>query len=324
MKESQSSPASARYGHDRRLSTRVVVTIAVLTAFYILVVGALIYAGVVWYLVIGAALVAVLTQWMLASRMVLASIGAEVVDADEAPRVFEVVQRLSALHDIPMPTLAIDPSPVPNAFAAGTRPDDAVVCVSTGLLEILDDEELEAVLAHELAHIAHRDVAVMTMSATGSTVAGTLMRVSAAIAAVSAAAGATMGASRRREDGGGAGFAVAVMMASLAIMVLSSVVYAISVLLVRALSRYRELAADRSAVLMTGRPSAMAAALTKVVGAVGQIPTDDLRAAGGVSSLAFVPGLRDDHPLRWLLATHPTLDQRLENIAKVAAQLGKP
>lgn len=313
-----------RYRHDQGLSNRMTVTIALLTVFYISVMTALILAGMSWYVVIAFGVGAVAIQWVLASRIALASMGAQLISREDAPELYDMVQRLSALAGLPMPQIAYSPSWIPNAFATGRSPEDSLVGVSAGLLDVLSPAELEGVLAHELSHIAHRDVAVMTMSATGSTIAGGLMRISAAIAAVSAMAGMATGGTRRKNEDSGAGLIFAVMAASAVVMVLASVVYAVNVLLVRSLSRYRELAADRAAVQLTGQPTALASALTKIVGVVGEIPREDLRAAGGVSTLAFVPGLRDDHPWRWLLSTHPTLQQRLENIAKAASDLGHP
>lgn len=313
-----------RYRHDQGLSRRMAVTISVLTVFYISVMAALIIAGMSWYVVIAFGVGAVALQWVLASQIALASMGAKVITPAEAPELHEMVQRLSSLAGLPMPQIAYTSSPIPNAFASGRSPEDSVVGVSAGLLDLLEPAELEGVLAHELSHIANRDVAVMTMSATGSTIAGGLMRVSAIIAGASAMAGMATGGTRRKDEDNAGAVLFAIMMASVVVMVLASVVYAVNVLLIRALSRYRELAADRAAVQLTGQPSALSSALTKVSGVVGEIPREDLRAAGGVSTLAFVPGLRDDHPLRWLLSTHPTLQQRLENIAKTAADLGQP
>lgn len=312
------------YRHDPALSRKMIITIGLLVTFYVLVMGLLINAGVAWWLVLGLGVGAVVLQWRLASRMLVASTGAHSITEEQAPDLFALLHRLVAMYHLPMPQVVVQPSAVPNAFAAGTSPNDSLICVSTGLLDILNTEEIEAVLAHELAHIANRDVAVMTMSTTGNTVSSIIMRVSAVVAGASGlAATATERASRRKDDEG-AGLLFGIMLASVVIMVLSAVVYAISSLLVRALSRYRELAADRAAAQLTGRPSALASALTKVSQSVAVIPREDLRAAGGVTSMSFIPAFADDHPLRWLLSTHPTLKDRLENLAKVAQELNEP
>lgn len=316
--------AAARYAHDPQLSRRMVVTIGVLVAFYIAVMALLIWWGASWMVVLGVGAAIVVVQWLLAGRIVLATTGAQVVTADQAPELHAIVQRLCAMYDVPVPTIAVQPSAVPNAFAMGRSPQDALVCVTTGLLDILTPAEVEAVLAHELAHIAHRDVVVMTMSASGSTFAGALMRISALIVAGGASVAAATQTRRKGKDDNGVGFVMAIVLVAFTVMVIAAVIYAVSALLVRALSRYRELAADRSAVLLTGAPGLLASALTKTAGVVTAIPQQDLRAAGGVSALGFVPGFADNHPWRWLLSTHPTLQQRLDNIAKVGGQLSDP
>lgn len=313
-----------RYRHDPALSRRMLITIGLLVTFYVLVMGLLIYAGVAWWFVLGTGVGAVVLQWHLAGRMLVASIGAHAITEDQAPDLFALLHRLTAMYHLPMPQVVVQPSAVPNAFAAGTSPDDSLICLSTGLLEILTLEEIEGVLAHELAHIANRDVAVMTMSTTGNTVSSIIMRVSAVVAGASGLAAATTERSSKQKDNGGAGLLFGIMLASVVIMVLSAVVYAISSLLVRALSRYRELAADRSAAQLTGRPNALASALAKVSQSVSAIPSEDLRTAGGVTSMSFIPAFADDHPWRWLLSTHPTLQERLENLAKVAQELNEP
>jgi heat shock protein HtpX len=178
--------------------------------------------------------------------------------------------------------------------------------VTTGLLRRVDEAELEAVLSHELAHVAHRDVAVMTVASFVAVAAGLLLRITA-----------YGGVNRRRGEGNAAA-------AVLLVVVASVVVYAVSFVLIRTLSRYRELSADRSAALLTGRPSALASALTKISGQMAAIPTRDLRSAEAYNAFFLVPALAPGFTLTTLFATHPPLERRLEQLARISADLGRP
>jgi heat shock protein HtpX len=199
---------------------------------------------------------------------------------------------------------------LPNAFATGRNADHAVVCVTTGLLRRLEPEELEGVLAHELSHVAHRDVAVITIASFLGVIAGLMVR----FAFYSQLFG---GGRDRREDQNTAALLFAVM-------AVSALVYALSFLLIRALSRYRELAADRAAALLTGRPSALASALTKVTGDIARIPTRDLRTAQAFNAFFFTPALGPGSTVANLFSTHPTLERRLEQLGRISAELGRP
>jgi heat shock protein HtpX len=228
-----------------------------------------------------------------------------VVAPHEAPELHGIVDRLCALADMPKPQVAIADTDLPNAFATGRSPDRAVVCATTGLLRRLDARELEGVLSHELAHVAHRDVAVMTIASFVSVVAGLLLR--------SMAYGG-MGRSRRDNNA-----AAAVLL----VVAVSIAVYALSFLLIRVLSRYRELSADRAGALLTGQPSALASALTKLSSDMGRIPTQDLRKAEAYNAFFFVPAFAKGFSLTSLFATHPPLDKRLEQLAQISGQLGR-
>jgi heat shock protein HtpX len=197
---------------------------------------------------------------------------------------------------------------LPNAFATGRNADHAVVCVTTGLLRRLETEELEGVLAHELSHVAHRDVAVITIASFLGVIAGLIVRF--------AFYSQLFGGRGRRDQNTAVVF--------LAVMVVSALVYAISFLLIRALSRYRELAADRAAAMLTGRPSALASALTKVSGDIARIPTQDLRTARAFNAFFFTPALGSGAVMSSLLSTHPTLERRLDQLARISTQLGGP
>jgi heat shock protein HtpX len=211
---------------------------------------------------------------------------------------------------MPKPQVAIADIDLPNAFATGRNPQHAVVCATTGILRRLDTEELEGVLAHELSHVAHRDVAVMTFASFLGMVAGLVTR-------MFFYSGMFGGFDDDERDGGGA-------LAFMAILLVSLVVYFLSFLLTRALSRYRELSADRSGALLTGRPSALASALQKVTGDMGRIPTRDLRAAEPFNAFFFSPAIANGFSISSLFSTHPSLEKRLEQLARISAELGQP
>jgi heat shock protein HtpX len=207
--------------------------------------------------------------------------------------------------------VAIAESDVPNAFATGRSPKDAVVCATTGIMRRLEPAELEAVLAHELSHVAHRDVAVMTIAGFLGVVAGFITR-----SMFWFGPGMTGG---RRDDRENNAF-----LQWMVIVLVSIVVYAISFLLTRALSRYRELSADRGAAVITGSPSTLASALTKVTGAMSRIPTRDLRAAEAFNAFFFTPAAAPGFSISSLFSTHPTLERRLEQLAELERQMSRP
>jgi heat shock protein HtpX len=224
-----------------------------------------------------------------------------------------VVDRICALADMPKPQVAIAPTDMPNAFATGRNSQHAVLCVTEGLMRRLDREELEGVISHELSHVAHKDVMVMTVASFLAIIAGLLIRFSFY--------GELFGGGGRRDNNNQNALPVLLI-----IMVVSIIVYAISFLLIRLLSRYRELAADRSGALLTGQPSALASALAKVSGAIARIPTKDLREAQPLNAFFFVPALsaRDGGTkIANLFSTHPPLEKRLAQLAKISQQLGK-
>jgi heat shock protein HtpX len=195
---------------------------------------------------------------------------------------------------------------MPNAFATGRNADHAVVCVTTGLLRRLEPAELEGVLAHELSHVAHKDVAVITIASFLGVLAGLVVRF--------AFYSELFGRGRRDQN----------TLAVLGIVMgVSAAVYALSFVLIRALSRYRELAADRAAALLTGRPSALAAALTKVDGDIARIPSEDLRTAQAFNAFYFTPAFGKGAGLARLFSTHPSLEQRLEQLGRISAELGE-
>jgi heat shock protein HtpX len=245
-------------------------------------------------------------------KIALSAAGAQEVTPEEAPELHGVVDRLCALADMEKPRVAIAPGPMMNAFATGRNSKHAVLVVTDPLLRSLNQAELEGVLAHELSHVAHKDVQVMTYASLLAIVAGLLVRF--------AFYSELFGGGRRDSNNQNA-FPVI-----LVIMVVSAVIYAVSFLLIRLLSRYRELAADRSGALLTGQPSALASALVKVSQGMTRIPNEDLRAAEPLNAFYFAPALNLQDPrasLAKLFSTHPTLDRRLEELQKIQQQLGQ-
>jgi heat shock protein HtpX len=226
------------------------------------------------------------------------------------------VDRLCALADMEKPRVAIAPTDMPNAFATGRNSKNSVLCVTEGLLRRLEPEELEGVLAHEMSHVAHRDVQVMTYASVLAIIAGLLMRF--------AFYSELFGGGGRR--GGRGNNNQAFLLIMLGIMLVSAIIYAISFLLMRLLSRYRELAADRSGALLTGQPSALKSALVKVSGSMARIPTQDLRTAQPLNAFFFTPALHHGAgktSLAGLFSTHPSLERRIEELDKIQRQLGQ-
>ncbi|MER6945546.1 zinc metalloprotease HtpX [Nonomuraea sp. NPDC000554] len=295
-----------RFASDHGLTSRMVVTMFLLGLLYVAFVGVLISLGVQAVTVLVIAGVLLFAQYFLSDRIALFAMGGREVSPQEAPELHGLIDRLCALADMPKPRVAIADSDVPNAFATGRNQKKSVICVTTGILRRLEPQELEGVLAHELSHVAHRDVAVMTIASFLGIVAGLMTRF---------ALYTGLGRSRDSNTGG--------VPVGLIIMLVSIVVYAISFLLTRALSRYRELAADRAGALLTQRPSALASALTKVTGDMARIPTQDLREAAPFNAFYFAPALAKGESLANLFSTHPSLERRLEQLAKISAQLGR-
>jgi heat shock protein HtpX len=226
-----------------------------------------------------------------------------------------VIDRLCALADMPKPRVAIAQTDMPNAFATGRNSKNAVLCVTTGLMRRLDQKELEGVIAHEMSHVAHKDVVVMTIASFVGIIAALLVRF--------AFYGELFGGGGRGRGGGNNnnGGALPIL---LIVMAVGIVVYAISFLLIRLLSRYRELAADRAGALLTGQPSALASALTKVSSAMSAIPTKDLREAQALNAFYFAPAFKSDMvSLSTVFSTHPSLERRLQQLSEISAQLGK-
>ncbi len=302
-----------RFAADRGLASRMLFVMFMLGLLYVIFVGILIAVHVPIVLVVVIAGGFLLFQLFGSDRLALFSMKGHIVTEQEAPELHAVVDRICAMSNMAKPKVAIADSDMPNAFATGRSQKRAVICATTGILRRLDTEELEGVLAHELSHVAHRDVIVMTIASFLGVLAGVITRF--AFYAEMFGGGGGYNNRRGRNNDNAA-------LMELAVLVVSALVYAISFVLVRALSRYRELSADRSAALLTGRPSALASALQKVTGAMGQIPTRDLRAAEHFNAFFFTPALANGASLSSLFSTHPSLERRLQQLAEISRELG--
>src|SRR5215469_11378891 len=249
-------------------------------------------------------------------KIALNTARAQLVTPQQAPQLHGIIDRICALANMPKPRVAISPVSMPNAFATGRSSKVAVVCVTQGLLNKLDDKELEGVLAHEMSHVAHKDVAVMTIASFLGIIAALLVRMGF-YAELFGGGGRGRGGNNNNSN------ALPIM---LIVMVVGIVVYAVSFLLIRLLSRYRELSADRSGALLTGQPSALASALVKVSGDIARIPTRDLRQAEALNAFYFAPALsgqKGQTSLSTLFSTHPPLKKRLAQLDKISKQLGR-
>ena len=249
-------------------------------------------------------------QWYTSDTVAMKAMRAREVSPEQAPELHGMIDRLCTLADMPKPRVGIADTSVPNAFATGRSPERSVVCVTTGILGMLTAEELEGVLAHELSHVAHRDVLVMTVASLGRhrrrhAHPGRAVR------------HVLRGFGGRRNNDNNNGLPV-----WLVVLVVSLVVYAVSFVLLRILSRYRELSADRAGAYLTLKPAALASALQKITGEINAIPERDLRQVGAASALCIAPAI--EGALKTLTSTHPSLEQRLEQLATIQAELGRP
>jgi heat shock protein HtpX len=314
--------ARTRYAPDRGLTVRMTATLFLLGLVFVAFIAAIIGIGtaygasstaIVFFAVILGGGFAI-GSLFYSDKIALATAGAKEVsptDSPEAARLHGIVDRLCALADMPKPRVAIADTDMPNAFATGRNADHAVVCATKGIMRRLENDELEGVLAHEMSHVAHKDVQVMTIASFLAIIAALLVRI--------AFYGELFGGGRRSNDSN-----AGIMM--LLLMAVSIVVYAVSFLLIRLLSRYRELSADRSGALLTGRPSSLKSALVKVTGDMARIPTRDLRASQPLNAFFFTPAAHlsaSSSKLANAFSTHPSLERRLAELDKVQQQLGR-
>src|SRR5919106_315841 len=295
------------YGRDAGLSLRMLAVSGMLGLLYVIFALVLFWAldaGLVAMIVIVGAVAIV--QYYTSDKIALLASGAKVVERDQAPELHDMVERLAGMADLPMPRVAVIPTEVPNAFATGRSPKKSVVAVTEGLWNRLEPREIEGVLAHELTHIANRDVAVMTIASFFAMVAAMLARFGLY--------GGMFGGGRDR--GGGA----PVWLILFAVSILT---YVISYVLMMMISRYREYAADRGAAVITGAPEQLMSALQKIASRITQIPQRDLREVSGMNAFFIVP-TSVKRGFAELFMTHPPLEKRLAALSEIAREMGKP
>jgi heat shock protein HtpX len=295
------------FGRDAGLSTRMFLTMFLLGALYVgffVVIVSVFKVGIVPMILILGGLA--LLQYYTSDKIALAASGAKVVGPDEAPQLHAMVDRLCAMADLPKPRVAIIPTDMPNAFATGRSPKHAAVAVTEGLWRRLEPREVEGVLAHELSHVANRDVAVMTIASFFSMLAAFLMRMGMF---------AGMFGGGRNRDGGAPAFLI--------MLVVSLVTYVISYVLILMISRYREYAADRGAALITGAPEQLMSALQKIASDMTRIPQRDLRQVEGMNAFFIIP-TNVKSTIGELFMTHPPLEKRLARLAEISAEMGRP
>jgi heat shock protein HtpX len=293
------SPRRSDFGKDSGLQARMLLTLFLLGLVYVVFVGVLVAAGAGAGIIVAVAVVLLLLQLFTSDKIAMATMGVKEVSPAEEPELHGIVERLCVQANLPKPRVCVMETPMPNAFAMGRSRKSTTVCATRGILEMLSPAELEGVMAHELTHVINRDVVVMTLASFFASLAALILQFSFFFGGG--------GDGEEEED--------------LFLVVIASVaVYAISFLLLRALSRYREFAADRGGAVLTGRPSALASALLKISGTIEREPTQDLRSAEAMSAFFIIPA-RAKKSLMNIFADHPPLEKRLAALQRLEAQL---
>lgn len=291
------------FGKDTGLQARMLLTMFLLGLVYAVLVGVLFAVGAGAVTIVVVAGVLLFFQLFTSDKIALATLGAKEVSPQQEPELHGIIERLCVQADLPKPRVCVMDTPMPNAFAMGRSQKKATVCATSGILRMLDSHELEGVMAHELTHVINRDVMVMTLASFFASLAAMIIQFSFFF-------GGFGGYGRSREEEAGIEL----------VMLVSILVYAISFLLLQALSRYREFAADRGSAVLTGRPSALASALLKISGTMQRIPSEDMRRAEGMSAFFIVPA-RTKQSLMNLFSDHPSLEKRLAALSRLEAQL---
>jgi heat shock protein HtpX len=290
-----------KFGRDTGLQARMLLTIFLLGLVYVVFVGVLFAVGASAALIVVVAVVLLLVQLFASDKIALATLGVKEVSPAEEPELHGIVERLCVQADLPKPKVCVMETSMPNAFAMGRSRSSTVVCATRGILDMLSPAELEGVMAHELTHVINRDVMVMTLASFFASLASLILQFSFFF-------GGGFGRDREEEDG------------IIFVILASAAVYALSFLLLRALSRYREFAADRGGAVLTGRPSALASALIKISGQIERVPSEDLRQAEGMSAFFIIPA-RAKNSLFNLFSDHPPLEKRLAALQRLESQL---
>jgi heat shock protein HtpX len=300
------------FGRDRGLSLRMLFTSGLLGLLYVGFALALFY-----FLNVGLAPMLVIVvgmaffQYYTSDKLALAASGAKVVSAEQAPELHAMVERLCAMANLPKPRIAVVDTDVPNAFATGRNPKHAAVAVTTGLWRRLEPQEVESVLAHELSHVANRDVLVMTIASFFAMLAAMLTRFGLYAGMFGGFGGGNRDSNNNQVP------------VWLIVFLVSVVVYAISFILIRTISRYREYAADRGSAVITGAPENLMSALQKISSGITQIPQRDLREVQGMNAFFIIPTNWKTSMSEWMM-DHPPLEKRLAALGEIAREMGKP
>ena len=291
------------FGRDTGLQARMLLTLFLLGLLYVVFIGVLFSVGASGVTIAIFALGLLAVQFFTSDKLAMASLGVKEVSAAEAPELHGIIERLCVQADLPKPRVCVMQTSMPNAFAMGRSQKKATVCATTGIMDLLSPAELEGVMAHELTHVINRDVMVMTLASFFASVAAFIVQWGFLF-------GGGFGGGNDDEEEGGLMYVILV----------SVIVYAVSFLLLRTLSRYREFAADRGGAVLTGRPSALSSALLKISGTIERVPSEDLRKAEGMSAFFIIPA-RAKKSLLNIFADHPPLEQRLAALERLEAQL---
>lgn len=281
---------------DAGLNARMMLSFVILGVLYIVFLSILHYLGVGYIPLAIIATAMILAQWYFSDKIVLWSSGAKIVSKEEYPRLHEIVERLSTNNGLPKPKVAMVNSPVPNAFATGKSPKSSLVAVTTGILDLLDNDELEAVIGHELSHVRSRDVLVLTLSSVFSTVAWYLVRF-----------GLFGGLQARNRNTAGT---------SAIVMLVAITTWVVSFLIIRAISRYREFSADRDGAIMTGKPDKLASALLKISGKIKVIPPKELENVQKLNAFFIIPALSGSS-IANLFSSHPPVEKRVQKLKEM-------
>jgi heat shock protein HtpX len=285
-----------RWKGDSGLRARMVLSFVILGILYVIFLSILHYLGVGYFPLAIIASVMILAQWYFSDKIVLWSSGAKIISREEYPKLHEIVERLSTNNGLPKPKVAMVNSNVPNAFATGKSPKSSLVAVTTGLLELLDDGELEAVIGHELTHVRSRDVLVLTLASVFSTVAWYLVQF-----------GFYGGLQTRNRSSAGSGAIV---------LLVAIVTWVVSFLIIRAISRYREYSADRGGAIMTGKPDKLATALLKISGKIKVIPPNELKNVQKLNAFFIIPALSGSS-IANLFSSHPPVEKRVQKLKEM-------
>jgi len=284
---------------DAGLNARMMLSFVILGVLYIVFLSMLHYLGVGYIPLAIIASAMILAQWYFSDKIVLWSSGAKIVSKEEYPRLHEIVERLSTNNGLPKPKVAMVNSPVPNAFATGKSPKSSLVAVTTGILDLLDNDELEAVLGHELSHVRSRDVLILTLASLFSTVAWYLVRF-----------GLFGGLQARNRNTAGT---------SAIVLLVAITTWVVSFLIIRAISRYREFSADRGGAIMTGKPDKLASALLKISGKIKVIPPKELETVQKLNAFFIIPALSGSS-IANLFSTHPPVEKRVQKLMEMKVE----